>query len=142
MSRQGKKPTGPFAGASFHIWALHVSLFLDPRYWSVGASHHGYQFIHTYDLGPIRVLWERDQDAPLNERYKHLDLHVDNPFTKPTDNKTVYVARPKDTVVCKTCSGSGRSPNILLTSYPPRPAKCSACGGAGYTTPYNWKEKP
>jgi hypothetical protein len=58
MSRSGHNRMGPFAGVSFHIWALHVSLFFDPRYWSVGYSSHGYQFRHTLDIVFIRILWE------------------------------------------------------------------------------------
>lgn len=50
---------GPFAGISAHIWALYISVFLDPRYWSIGYSNNGYQFLHTLDLGPVRILWER-----------------------------------------------------------------------------------
>lgn len=50
---------GPFAGISFHIWAISVSVFLDPRYWRVGYSGRRYQFEHTLDLLFVRLLWER-----------------------------------------------------------------------------------
>jgi hypothetical protein len=60
--RQGKQVRGPFAGMSAHVWALHLSLYLDPRYWCFGVSSDGYQFSHTIDIGPIRILWERDLD--------------------------------------------------------------------------------
>ena len=47
--------------------------------------------------------------------------------------------QPKDTVVCPTCQGDGKSRTVLLTSLPGQPDKCEACAGKG-RVPYNWRK--
>jgi len=61
MSRSGKSQRGPFAGVSAHIWALHISLFLDPRYWRIGRSKTP-QFPFILDIVFLRILWEINPD--------------------------------------------------------------------------------
>lgn len=90
MARQGNHPTGPLAGISAHVGLLHVSVFLDPRYWSVGHSHNGYQFLHTWDFGPVRILWERQRDKATSKLNKEF--------------QTRRPSLPKPEPSCQNCS--------------------------------------
>jgi hypothetical protein len=147
MSRQGKHRTGPFAGASFHVWALHVSLFLDPRYCSMGHSHDGFMFKHIFDIGPIRILWEHDPDEnsydavwerdPDDNSYdavsKRYEMNPVTPASKPTNLKAEFLMpRPKDTQVCPECKGSRK---VVTKGFH---CICPKCNGKGWD-PYNWK---
>jgi hypothetical protein len=36
----------------------------------VGHSHNGYQFLHTWDFGPVRILWESQRDTATSNLNK------------------------------------------------------------------------